>query len=218
MINHAQAYFQSFVFFITRSSIDHIILIPTSPYHIKTLTDHTTTDGLEVFSPLLPQSKDMMLIPIKLETNSVKIIGEKMPSLLSSLMVITSVKWITDLLKPGDSGTGKFPNAEDGHSGDTSIPTTMEESGLGLIVNQDQTAEPFEDFYCKPVWHLLMIYRIYLFNFCKSFLFKIKRFLLRIKNMTLLTKLILIDNLNFFLNIYSINSCIFKQTCKEIPT
>lgn len=60
---------------------------------------------------------------------------------------------------------------EDGHSGDTSIPTTTEEFGLGLIVNQDQTAEPFEDFYWKAVWHLLMICRIYLFNFCKSFFF-----------------------------------------------
>lgn len=72
---------------------------------------------------------------------------------------------------------------EDGHSGDTSIPTTTEEFGLGLIVNQDQTAEPFEDFYWKAVWHLLMICRIYLFNFCKSFFFflKIKRFLLRLE-------------------------------------
>lgn len=169
MINHAQAYFQSSVFFITKSSIDHNILIPISPYHIKTLTDHTTMDGLEVFSQLHPQSRDMMLIPIKLETNSVKIIGERMPSLLNSLMVITSVKWTTDQLKHGDSGIGKLPNVEDGHSGDTSIPITTEESGLGLIVNQDQTAEPFEDFYCRPVWHLPMIYRIYLFNFCKSF-------------------------------------------------
>lgn len=86
-------------------------------------------------------------------------------------MVTTSVKWTPDLLKPGDSGTGKFLNVEDGHSGDTSIPTTTEEFGLGLIVNQDQTAEPFEDFYWKAVWHLLMICRIYLFNFCKSFFF-----------------------------------------------
>lgn len=179
VINLVQAYFPSSVFFITKSLIDHIILTPTSLFHIKTLTDHITMDGLEVSSLSLPQSEDMMSTHLLPEINSVKIIGERMLNLPNSPMVITSVKWTTDQLKPGDSGTGNFPNVEDGHSGDTLTPTTMEESGLGLIVNQDQTAEPFEDFYQETVWHSTMIYRIYLFNFCKfSFFFWLIRFLL----------------------------------------
>ena len=62
-------------------------------------------------------------------------------------MDTTKITWTLDQEKPGDSGTGKKPNAEDGPSGDTSTPTTMEESGLGLIANPVQTAEPNDRFY-----------------------------------------------------------------------
>lgn len=95
----------------------------------------------------------MKLIHSLPEINYVKIIGELMPNLQNSKMVTTSIKWTTDQLRHGDSGIGNSHNVEDGHSGDTSTPTTTVESGLGLTVNPNQTVEPFEIFLfekCMP--------------------------------------------------------------------
>lgn len=101
-------------------------------------------DGQEVFSQLLHQSEDTILTLMKLETDFVRIIGERMPSLLNSKTASILVTWTTDPEKHGDSGTGKLLNVEDGHSGVTSTLTTMEEPGLGLTINHIPTVEPFE--------------------------------------------------------------------------
>lgn len=80
-------------------------------------------------------------------------------------MVTTWVLWMLDLKRHGDFGIGKSHNVVDGLFGDTSIPTIKEELGLGLIVNQDQTVELFEDFHSEKLYvnDLCLIYRIYVF-------------------------------------------------------
>ena len=65
-----------------------------------------------------------------------------MPSLLNSRTDSIVVIWTQNQEKHGDSGTGNCHNVEDGLSGDTSTPITMEEHGHGSITNHILTVEP----------------------------------------------------------------------------
>ena len=71
--------------------------------------------------------------------------------------------WITCKIyqeRPGNSGAGKLPNAEDGHTGDISIINTQEELGPGSTPNLIPTADPFEgDIIILPM--IRIIYHLY---------------------------------------------------------
>ena len=141
---------------ITKSLTDHTTTTPQLQCHIKTPTEDTTTDGLEVFSPWLHQSEDMMLTHMRPVTSSAKIIGEGTQNSLSSRMDGTWLIWTPDQEKPGDFGTGNSPNAEDGQCGDTSTQTTTEEPGPGLTLNHTQIAEPFEALFMIRIFIFLI--------------------------------------------------------------
>ncbi len=163
--NLAQVHFLYCVFSIIKCLTDHTMNIQIWLFHITTPIEDTIMVGQVVFSLLHPESEDMMLIHSQLETNFVRIIGERTLSSQSSRMGISSTGWTPDQLKLGDFGIGNSLNVEDGPSGDISTLTTMVESGLGLIVNPDQTVEQSEDFHHpKPCMTWRMICRIYLFN------------------------------------------------------
>lgn len=168
---HAPTHSQSCALSILKLLTDHTTITRQLMSHIKTPTEDITMDGLEVFSPLPQQSEDTMLTHMKLETDSVKSIGEWMLNSLSSRMDTTCHTWTPDQEELGDFGTGNWPHAEDGQCGDTSIPTTTEEPGLGLTLNHTQIAEPFEELFhdshiylFKQYW---LIFKRFIF-YCES--------------------------------------------------
>lgn len=143
----AQVFFLFCAYSITKLSTDLFTNTQSFLVLLRISTEDTTMDGLEVFSQWPHQWEDMILKLTKLVISCAKTTGERMPNLLSSRMDTIRTSWTLDLEKPGDSGTGKKLNAEDGLSGDTSIPTITEEPGPGSIANLVQTAAPNEGYF-----------------------------------------------------------------------
>ena len=169
-MSHALTSCQFSALFIPKSLTDLTTTTHQSPSHTKIQTEVTTTAGLEVFSQSLHQSEDTMLTLTKLVTGSARSTGEKMLNLLSLRMDGTCHLWTPDQERPGDFGIGSCLSVEDGRCGDTSIPTTMEEPGLGLTHNLTQIAEPFE---CLLMIRIF-IFLISIYPFFKPFILLMK--------------------------------------------